>query len=67
MRKAFLNPQIVARAAGTDKANRRMRRAGRIAWDEADYAAAVAEYYRVYESLSGADAPIPHCVSSNLV
>jgi len=59
--KPYLTEKM-ARAAATDKANRRMRKAGRTQWSEADYAAAVKEYYRLMPNGS-----IPHCVESQLV
>ena len=37
----------VAWAAGSDAANRRMRKGKRIAWSRSDYNAAIAEYNRV--------------------
>lgn len=37
----------IAQAAGTDKANHRMRKAGRKAWNRADYNAAVREMNRL--------------------
>jgi len=37
----------VAHSAGRDAANRRMRKAGRMVWNKADYAAACREYARI--------------------
>lgn len=61
----YITEQI-ARAAGTDKANRRMRKAGRTQWDLGDWNCAVKEYYRLMNAVSQ-DPPIPHCVNSQLV
>lgn len=38
----------LATDAGMDEANRRMRKAGRTAWDESDYAAACETFEKVY-------------------
>ena len=38
----------IGSAAGQDAANRSMRKAGRTAWDESDYAAAVETFEKVY-------------------
>lgn len=67
MRNILLPLDQLARAAATDKANRRMRRQGRTEWSLEDYNAAVAEYYRIMKDEHGNDAPpIPHCRQNQL-
>lgn len=59
--------EALARSAGNDKANRRMRKAGRTAWNQDDWACACSEYYRLMEAAGRPNPPIPHCVNSTLV
>ena len=40
----------IAMAAGQDAANRHMKKAGRTAWDESDYAVACETFEKVYGS-----------------
>ncbi len=47
-----MNITHVARAAGQDLANARMRKAGRTSWNKADYAAAVREFNRVMDAFN---------------
>lgn len=57
----------MARAAATDKANRRMRKSGRTAWSLGDYNCAVREYYRLCETAGIQSPAIAHCHDSALV
>lgn len=59
MTKYFLDQ--LARAAATDKANRRMRKAGRTRWNLSDFRCAVREYYRLLPN-----GPVPHCQENKL-
>lgn len=46
--RAVKQTRLLAWSAATDAGNRSMRAAGREAWDETDYNAAVAEFERLW-------------------
>lgn len=52
MKNPSISLHVVAYAAGTDAANRRMRAAGRTKWNREDYNTAAREQARILDSIS---------------